>query len=123
MNTIWIVDDSHSSNALLAFAVQELLPSASLLSFSSGKEVLAYLSNQDPPDTLFMDVHMGKLSGMETLAIMTEQGKKPAWVCLCSSDVDPNLPQLTKIAGADFFFVKPWGYDALLETVRGVLQV
>ena len=123
MNTIWIVDDSPGSNALLEYAIQELLPAAHILSFLSGEDVLTYASRQDLPDAMFMDVHMGEMSGMETLEMMIERQQKPAWVCLCSSDTDPNLPQQAEAAGADYFFVKPWGYDALLESVKAVLKV
>jgi FixJ family two-component response regulator len=114
-----IVDDDDSMRS----ALQGLLKAAGLpaQAFASGEEFLKS-GQQRETACLIADIRMPGMSGLELQATLNAEHCRVPTVFLTAHG-DANLRMQALRAGAVEFLSKPFDDEALLESVRGALQV
>jgi two-component system nitrogen regulation response regulator GlnG len=111
---IWIVDDDHSIRFVLerALAREQL----SVRSFSSGREVLSALDD-DEPQVLVSDIRMPGGSGIELLAkVKARLPALPVIVMTAFSDIDSAVSAFQ--GGAFEYLPKPFDVPKAVELIR-----
>jgi FixJ family two-component response regulator len=114
-----IVDDDDSMRS----ALQGLLKAVNLpaQAFASGEEFLKS-GQQRETACLIADIRMPGMSGLELQAkLNAEHCRIP--IIFITAHGDANLRMQALRAGAVEFLAKPFDDEALLESVRGALQV
>lgn len=97
---------------------------------SDGDKAVAYLCGQEPyadrsrhplPVLVLLDLKLPRRSGLEVLAWLRQQPllKRLPAVVLTSSDDNADVATAYEL-GANSYLVKPVGFDALLELVKGL---
>ncbi len=92
-----------------------------------GAEALDYLFEEDgalriePPEVIFLDLHMPKVSGLELLRIIksNEQSKSIPVVVLVSSSSPSELDQCNHL-GVDIFVLKPITYESFINAIENI---
>jgi FixJ family two-component response regulator len=114
-----IVDDDDSIRS----ALQGLLKAVGLpaLAFASGEEFLES-GQQHETACLITDIRMPGMSGLELQAKLNAEHCRIPTIFITAHG-DANLRMQALRAGAVEFLAKPFDDEALLESVRGVLQV
>lgn len=95
-----------------------------------GDKAVAYLSGQGPfadraryplPVLLLLDLKLPRRSGLEVLAWLRQQPglRRLPVVVLTSSEESADINRAYDL-GANSYLVKPVGFDALLEMVKGL---
>ncbi|MGI9152306.1 MAG: response regulator, partial [Rubrivivax sp.] len=105
MKPIWIVDDDHSIRFVLekALAREQL----TVRSFSSGRDVLAALDDDDEPQVLVSDIRMPGGSGIELLSkVKARMPGLPVIVMTAYSDIDSAVSAFQ--GGAFEYLPKPF---------------
>lgn len=88
---------------------------------SDGVEALRIV-REDPPDLMFLDLHMPGMSGSEILgAIRAEPGAAATRVIVVTADGEEGREK-TLALGADAYFTKPFSPAVLLRTAAQVLK-
>jgi DNA-binding NarL/FixJ family response regulator len=85
---------------------------------SDGEEALRVIA-ETMPDVVLLDVRMPKLSGIEVLARLRENGSLPPTLLLTTFDDDAALLQGIR-AGARGFLLKDVSLERLTEAIRAV---
>ena len=114
MKPIWIVDDDHSIRFVLekALAREQL----AVRSFSSGRDVLAALDD-DEPQVLVSDIRMPGGSGIELLAkVKARMPGLPVIVMTAYSDIDSAVSAFQ--GGAFEYLPKPFDVPKAVELIR-----
>lgn len=114
MKPIWIVDDDHSIRFVLekALAREQL----SVRSFSSGRDVLAALDD-DEPQVLVSDIRMPGGSGIELLSkVKARMPGLPVIVMTAYSDIDSAVSAFQ--GGAFEYLPKPFDVPKAVELIR-----
>ncbi|MEI8265385.1 MAG: nitrogen regulation protein NR(I) [Betaproteobacteria bacterium] len=114
MKPIWIVDDDHSIRFVLekALAREQL----SVRSFSSGRDVLAAL-NDDEPQVLVSDIRMPGGSGIELLSkVKARMPGLPVIVMTAYSDIESAVSAFQ--GGAFEYLPKPFDVPKAVELIR-----
>ena len=115
MKPIWIVDDDHSIRFVLekALAREQL----AVRSFSSGRDVLAALDDDDEPQVLVSDIRMPGGSGIELLAkVKARMPGLPVIVMTAYSDIDSAVSAFQ--GGAFEYLPKPFDVPKAVELIR-----
>ena len=115
-----IVDDDESMRS----ALQGLLKAVGLpaQAFASAEEFLKS-GQQRETACLIADIRMPGMSGLELQAKLNAEHCRVPTVFLAAHGCDANLRMQALKAGAVEFLSKPFDDEALLESVRGALQV
>ena len=114
MKPIWIVDDDHSIRFVLekALAREQL----AVRSFSSGRDVLAALDD-DEPQVLVSDIRMPGGSGIELLSkVKARLPGLPVIVMTAYSDIDSAVSAFQ--GGAFEYLPKPFDVPKAVELIR-----
>jgi two-component system nitrogen regulation response regulator GlnG len=114
MKPIWIVDDDHSIRFVLekALAREQL----AVRSFSSGRDVLAALDD-DEPQVLVSDIRMPGGSGIELLSkVKARMPGLPVIVMTAYSDIDSAVSAFQ--GGAFEYLPKPFDVPKAVELIR-----
>jgi two-component system nitrogen regulation response regulator GlnG len=114
MKPIWIVDDDHSIRFVLekALAREQL----AVRSFSSGRDVLAAL-DEDEPQVLVSDIRMPGGSGIELLSkVKARMPGLPVIVMTAYSDIDSAVSAFQ--GGAFEYLPKPFDVPKAVELIR-----
>lgn len=121
MTQIFIVDDSISVRKALEITFKR--HALSSLSAVSGEEALETLLNQPTSfDLLMVDVIMPGMSGLELCATLRQQARfQSVPVILMSGNVDDDIRQQARDAGATAVLRKPFSPDELIPMVEGLL--
>lgn len=77
--------------------------------------------DEEHPDVVLLDIMMPVLDGWFVLAELAGRMRRPR-VIVCSAKSSPVDMQRARDLGADEYIVKPWEADALVETIRTVLN-
>ena len=122
--TILLADDDPDDRDLFEEAATYLNPTASIISFKDGVELMNYLIH-DPPtfDMIFLDLNMPKKNGKECLIEIgrdTKYGAIP--VIIYTTSINPIDIEGTFTAGAFRFFRKPNSFDELKEILSIAYQ-
>jgi putative two-component system response regulator len=88
---------------------------------SDGAQALRML-REDPPDLMFLDLHMPGMSGAEILgAVRAEPAAAAIAVIVVTADGEEGRGK-TLALGADAYFTKPFSPAVLLRTAAQVLK-
>ena len=115
MKPIWIVDDDHSIRFVLekALAREQL----AVRSFSSGRDVMAALDDEDEPQVLVSDIRMPGGSGIELLSkVKARMPGLPVIVMTAYSDIDSAVSAFQ--GGAFEYLPKPFDVPKAVELIR-----
>ncbi|HKL11931.1 MAG TPA: sporulation transcription factor Spo0A [Clostridia bacterium] len=87
-----------------------------------GLEALRYLKRH-VVDIVILDIIMPKLDGIEVLenAKSFKRGDSPKIIVLSALGQD-NITQQAMEMGADYYFVKPFDYEVLINRIRQIMQ-
>lgn len=85
---------------------------------SDGEEALQVLGDA-APDVILLDVRMPKLSGVDLLKRLKQEGRLPATILLTTFDDDAALLEGIR-AGARGFLLKDVSFERLTEAIRRV---
>lgn len=119
---IIVADDDPCATDLLRFAFAVKAPDVKLTFTTDGKMLLDYLQRKPPfetrlpeaPDFLFLDLKMPCLDGFQVLAFLLQHpAVRPAHVAVLSSSDLPVDRCRAAALGADYYFVKPLGFEEL----------
>jgi CheY-like chemotaxis protein len=88
---------------------------------TDGAEALRML-REDPPDLMFLDLHMPGVSGAEILGAVRAEPKATATaVIVVTADGEEGRDKALAL-GADAYFTKPFSPAVLLRTAAQVLE-
>ena len=116
---IHIVDDD------LGFlkGIQRLLTAHGLtvMAFSSG-EAFEAQANPNEAECLILDIHMGRLSGIELTERLLRSGCKTPVILITANDSD-HIRKAASSAGCSAFLQKPIPASVLISTLKNVARV
>jgi CheY-like chemotaxis protein len=119
---ILVVDDDRDDQFFLKEALLHTIPRALIESLYDGAEALQYLIKCiTPPNLIFLDLNMCKISGRETLNFIKKKSrfKKIPVIILTTSKSEDEKKELLEM-GADEFYSKPDSVDKLEKIVKDV---
>lgn len=91
--------------------------------FMIAKDGLAVIEQikEDKPDVLVMDGFMAHVDGLGVLSKIKEMNPEKKPVILFTSSVDnPEFEKEVMAAGADYYFIKPFDADMLVQRIKQV---
>lgn len=121
---ILLADDDTSDRLLFKEALDELPLSTVLTTVTNGEQLIEHLINsrQNMPDVLFLDLHMPRKNGFESLGLIkrsTELENLP--VIIFSTDSDRvSLKKIYRDA-AHYFICKPVDFSQLKKVIYEAL--
>jgi DNA-binding response OmpR family regulator len=120
MAEILVVEDDESIRTLIRHVLSE--GGHKVVEASSGKEALALLG-KGTMDMVLLDVMLGQSSGFEILEEIDKKGlrERPRVVMLTARNSERDFLHGWR-SGVDHYVTKPFDPDALLKTVREILQ-
>jgi two-component system response regulator len=124
LSPILVVDDDRDDHYFLNLALNEVLPKAIIESLYDGAEAIDYLLKcLTPPEIIFLDLNMAKISGRETLNFIKKQFrfKKVPVIILTTSKNEQEKKELIEM-GADDFYSKPEHLKELVNIVKEVKE-
>ena len=86
-----------------------------------GSEVLDRIKALEP-DVVLMDVIMPRLDGLAVLNAVQHQTKKPVFLVMSNFD-NPEMQRELLQAGAQYYFIRPFDMDTLVERILRTGQV
>ncbi len=120
MDKILVVDDEFIIRDLIRTILEE--EGFSVITASEGEEALTKADNE-LPDLILLDLMMPGKSGLEVCRILKSQAKTKHIPVVMSTALGREVDRtLTKEAGADAHFMKPFTAVALLSEVRRQLD-
>jgi two-component system response regulator len=122
LSPILIVDDDKDDQFFLKQAINDVLPAALVESLYDGAEAIDYLIKcLVPPDLIFLDLNMCRISGRETLNYIKKhvRFKKIPVIILTTSKSDIEKKELIQM-GASEFYSKPGQLTDLVNIVKEV---
>ncbi|TDM04664.1 response regulator transcription factor [Macrococcus carouselicus] len=121
MTSLILVDDHHIVRQGLKFLIASMTDYKVKADFSDGTELLDYLTTNEPPDCILMDLVMPKMDGIETTKYI-KQHYPAIKVLILSSYVDEEHVIGVMEAGADGYEVKDAEPSQLIETIHQVAR-
>jgi CheY-like chemotaxis protein len=122
LSPILIVDDDKDDQFFLKQAIDDVFPKALVESLYDGAEAIDYLIKcLTPPNLIFLDLNMCKISGRETLTYIKKHTrfKKVPVIILTTSKNDAEKEELINM-GASEFYSKPGQISDLVKIVKEV---
>lgn len=123
-----VVDDNPAEHALLTSIFERINASPTCTFFTSTAAALAALrqaltENESLPDLMLLDVHLPGQSGLELLnCIKGDLRLRRLPVIMMSTAEDAQEIHACYRAGANAFFVKPVGYDRVVQLYTQLLS-
>jgi CheY-like chemotaxis protein len=111
-----VAEDAPEVARRVGALIEELGAAELVGSVASGEEALR-LFEAARPDGVVLDVHMPGKSGIEVLRTIRASGRR-CLVVVMSSVAEPSIREACLSSGADYFFLKASGYDALIEALE-----
>jgi DNA-binding response OmpR family regulator len=120
LNKILVVDDEFILRDLMRTVLEE--EGFSVITASDGEEALAK-ANNEMPDLILLDLMMPGKSGLEVCKILKSQSKTRRIPVVMSTVLGREVDRvLTKEAGAEAHFMKPFSALALVTEVKRQLE-
>jgi CheY-like chemotaxis protein len=129
-STLLIVDDDESQQWFLQNAFERAYPGQRIYGLSSGNEAIAYLQGKGKyadravfpfPSSLITDLNMPDGDGFAILDFLKRnRALSVAPVVVLSSSDDPDDVRQAYLLGANSYFVKPAGHQALEALARKI---
>ena len=127
---ILLVEDNSTDVLMIRRAFARASPRGTLEVVDDGDKAVAYLSGHEPfadrarhplPVLLLLDLKLPRRSGLEVLAwLRKEPGlRRLPVVVLTSSEESADVNRAYDL-GANSYLVKPVGFDALQQMIRGL---
>lgn len=121
IKTIVLAEDDKDDHIFFSEALMQLDPSLKLTTVNNGNELMDLLQHYYP-DILFLDLDMPYKNGLECLKeIRANERLKDLPVIVFSSTSRPVNIETAYEMGCDLFFIKPSGFNKLLEAVEKIL--
>ncbi len=121
MKTILVVDDSKTARLTLKRKL-DLIQDVHVEMADSGETAIELLNHGAPPDLIFMDVLMGKMSGYEaTATILKNPIMADVPIVMCTSKDSQEDRDEAARNGAKGFIIKPITDEALDEVLRNLV--
>jgi two-component system chemotaxis response regulator CheY len=118
MARILAVEDSPSMRLLVKLSLEEA--GHQVVVAPDGLEGLAVLS-REKVDLIVTDVNMPRMNGIEFIKALRKQGVRFTPVIVLTTEVNPQLKEQARLAGAAGWLVKPFNAPTFLQAVRRVL--
>jgi CheY-like chemotaxis protein len=126
------VEDDPNDVLLLQRAFRKTNQAVNIQAVTDGDQAVAYLSGTGPyadrekfpmPFLVLLDLKMPRKSGLEVLSWIRSkpETRRTIVVIFTSSKHDEDVNGAYEL-GANSYLVKPVGFDALLEMVKGLMQ-
>lgn len=77
---------------------------------------LNHIIVENKPDVILMDVHLGKINGLDLLRQIRSNPLLASIKIIMTSGMDLRIESIE--AGADFFLMKPYMPDELVQLIR-----
>ena len=120
---ILIADDEAYIRMLLEQTLEELEDfGVEFLFAENGMEALEVIENEKP-DLVLLDVMMPLMNGIEVCTKVKKGLAPEPYIILLTAKGQEIDRHLGKEAGADSYLTKPFDPDALMTTVRKILQL
>lgn len=124
---VYIADDDEDDRNFISDAFLEIDPSVILKEAQDGMQLLDILRKVSGslPEIIFLDINMPKMDGFDCLKeIRKLEGLlKDVIVIMFSTSDDPQDIEKAKQLGANFYAVKPSGFDVLKSFLENVLSM
>lgn len=127
--TVLHVDDDPNDTALLQAASRNARVEFRLHNVEDGEQAIAYLnaaqqSRGSMPALVLLDMKMPRATGLEILRWIRQHpnlSRLPV-IVLSGSELQEDIRK-AYAEGANSYFVKPLGFDALVELIRNISSV
>jgi len=116
MTRILVADDSETVLLMLQRRLE--MGGYEVLTATDGQEVLDEIGAcEDVPDLILLDAMMPRVSGVEALRRLREQGCEIP-IVMISAHLDAQEPERMKALGADETVPKPFDWDDLIGRIE-----
>jgi len=125
-NRIFLIDDDEDDGYIFNVALGHLPHHFELLYYQDSEKALATLSDTafNPPDMLFIDWNMPKLSGNHCLqSIRKLPGYANIPIIICSTSHHVELDKEVRLLGASHFLAKPSTIKDLVEKLKDIFCI
>ncbi len=124
MPKILIADDESGMRILIGQTLEPLEDKGvELLQAGNGKEALEVIK-AEKPDLVLLDVVMPEMSGFDVCnTVKNVLGIKDIYIIMLTGMKQDIHKQRGKNVGADYYMIKPFALDDLLEKVANVLGI
>ncbi|MEJ1237983.1 response regulator [Chryseolinea sp. T2] len=125
MKTVILIDDDPDELELMQQAINDYYGPVQCAAYSDPEEALkAILSNTDaPPDAVFIDINMPKLTGDMCLQVLRKElSLNNVVIAMISTYMDSENQVFLVRNGADFAFKKPYKIEEYRQVVLQVLH-
>jgi len=122
--TVLIIDDDEDDCALIAETLREIDNKMNCIQMTDSKEALTYIiETENRPDTIFLDLHMPKMNGLELLKILkADPGLSHIPVIVCTDSKLVKEMEECKILGAAHIIMKPASFFLMKYEIRKALK-
>lgn len=118
---VLVADDDPDDRQLIQEAFTDRRPDCRLYFVHNGAELMAFLSDKNPPDLVLLDLNMPLMDGREALVEIrgNPRFQTMSIVVMTTSGSDEDKGFCLE-NGANFFIVKPPRYTELLELIEAL---
>ncbi len=120
MKTILVVEDSKSDQRLMTGLLKTL--GAEIIVANNGEEALVWLSKNEQPDLIFLDIVMPEMSGFDVCRkIRTELLLSQVPIIFCSEKSQEYDKFWALRQGGNAYLTKPYSPNDLVKTAKDYL--
>ena len=123
---IFLIDDDEDDGYIFNVALSNLPHNFELMYYQDSEKALATLSDAafNPPDMLFIDWNMPKVSGNQCLqSIRKLPGYATIPIIICSTSHHVELQKEARQSGASHFLAKPSNIKDLTEKLKDIFII
>jgi DNA-binding NarL/FixJ family response regulator len=114
---VWVVDDNAALRELFAHLLTKQSGLRCTRQFPSAAGVLAALEEERPPDTILLDVHLGRHSGLSAIRTI-KQLAPTVKVLMLTMFNNSHYEQEAFESGASGFLLKTYGLDEIAKLIQ-----
>ncbi len=118
MRRILVADDSETVLLMLQRRLE--MSGYEVSTATDGEEVLEAVAGDDQPDLILLDAMMPRLSGVDALRRLREDGCEVP-VVMISAHLDAQEPERMTALGANGTVPKPFDWDELIGQIERLL--
>ena len=119
-----LADDDEDDCAFFKEALDELSLPVSLAVVNDGVQLMDYLSTNNLPDMLFLDLNMPRKNGHECLKEIKEINELNSMpVIIFSTSLDTEIVDLMYQKGATYYIRKPGEFSKLKKVIGNAVDV
>lgn len=125
MKKIILIDDDTDELDLMRLAIDQYYGPVACFSFEDPEEALKVIlaDIQNPPDVIFLDINMPKLTGDMCLQVLrNELGLQGVVIAIMSTTMEPENTLFLIRKGADFALKKPYAVEGYRKVISTVLS-